>query len=109
MQYVYMDAYLTIVASSAEGVEEGFLIDGTEAKPAFSLPLVSYAGQASQLSFYWPILSVQQEPLHRRAWTLQEVLLSPRLLVFGKTNVVWKCLRQAKESPTGTPTVLELG
>jgi hypothetical protein len=34
----------------------------------------------------------RSEPLHRRAWTLQERLLSPRLLVFpSRGGLIWQC------------------
>ncbi|KAE9381644.1 HET-domain-containing protein [Stipitochalara longipes BDJ] len=34
---------------------------------------------------------VDASPLSRRAWTLQERILSPRILHFGKTQVFWEC------------------
>ena len=34
---------------------------------------------------------VEQRPLHRRAWVLQERLLSPRTLQFGRRGISWEC------------------
>ena len=35
--------------------------------------------------------SVQHAPLTRRAWVLQERLLAPRVLHFGKRQLLWEC------------------
>lgn len=31
------------------------------------------------------------EPLHSRGWTLQETILSPRLLRIGTRDILWRC------------------
>ncbi|PMD40055.1 HET-domain-containing protein [Hyaloscypha variabilis F] len=42
---------------------------------------------------------VDASPLSRRAWTLQERILSARILHFGKTQVFWECqLSKASET-----------
>ena len=33
----------------------------------------------------------EYRPLHRRAWVLQEHLLSPRILQFGRRGILWEC------------------
>lgn len=33
----------------------------------------------------------EREPLNLRGWAMQERLLSPRLLIFGKYEVTWQC------------------
>ncbi|KAF2434126.1 HET-domain-containing protein [Tothia fuscella] len=35
---------------------------------------------------------IPEEPLEKRAWVLQEKLLSPRCISFTKTGVTWSCL-----------------
>ena len=47
--------------------------------------------------------SVQHAPLTRRAWVLQERLLSPRVLHFGKRQLLWECneLRACEVYPRG--------
>ncbi|KAH7360820.1 heterokaryon incompatibility protein-domain-containing protein [Rhexocercosporidium sp. MPI-PUGE-AT-0058] len=37
-----------------------------------------------------------EEVISKRAWTLQESWLAPRLLVFGEGPLGWQCLREAK-------------
>ncbi len=47
--------------------------------------------------------SVQHAPLTRRAWVLQERLLAPRVLHFGKRQLLWECneLRACEVYPRG--------
>ena len=47
--------------------------------------------------------SVQYAPLTRRAWVLQERLLAPRVLHFGKRQLLWECneLRACEIYPRG--------
>ncbi len=47
--------------------------------------------------------SVQHAPLTRRAWVLQERLLAPRVLHFGKKQLLWECneLRACEVYPRG--------
>ena len=49
--------------------------------------------------------SVQHAPLTRRAWVLQERLLAPRVLHFGKRQLLWECneLRACEVYPRGIP------
>ena len=46
-----------------------------------------------------------EAPLYKRAWVLQEQLLSPRSLIFSKTQIHWVCRKtEASELfPTGLP------
>ena len=50
--------------------------------------------------------SVQHAPLTRRAWVLQERLLAPRVLHFGKRQLFWECneLRACEVYPRGMHT-----
>ena len=49
--------------------------------------------------------SVHHAPLTHRAWVLQERLLSPRILHFGKRQLLWECnqLRACEFHPKGVP------
>ena len=51
--------------------------------------------------------SVHHAPLTRRAWVLQERLLSPRILHFGKRQLLWECnqLRACEFHPKGVPAI----
>lgn len=49
--------------------------------------------------------SVQHAPLTRRAWVVQERLLAPRVLHFGKRQLLWECneFRACEVYPRGMP------
>ncbi|KAK0702794.1 heterokaryon incompatibility protein-domain-containing protein [Lasiosphaeris hirsuta] len=51
---------------------------------------------------------VTNEALNKRAWVLQERLLSPRVLHFGRNQVFWECgeLEACEIYPGGVPTSL---
>jgi hypothetical protein len=91
MAQIYQNASLTIVAACATSSAEGFLevIDGTP--PALEIPVGCNNGEIGTLSLLPTYQSPRHEALHDRAWTLQEIILSPRLLIFGKDCVGWKC------------------
>lgn len=50
-------------------------------------------------------LEVEQSPLHRRGWVLQEYLLSPRSLHFTSDQVYWACqeCKASETFPRGLP------
>jgi hypothetical protein len=47
---------------------------------------------AFQNPFHW-LKEVDQSPLAKRAWVLQERFLAPRTLYFGASHVYWECSR----------------
>lgn len=91
MAEVYRESYLTIAASVAASDAKGFL---HERKPAFA-PYGSFEIDGQRHSIYLcPRITthaerdavqdlLQQEPLTHRAWTVQERLLSRKILYFG--------------------------
>ncbi|KAN0099529.1 hypothetical protein V8E51_013304 [Hyaloscypha variabilis] len=109
MPQVYGNATVTIAASRASGVEEGFLqerpIIGLENPDAvFVLPYRSRDGQlGSTVIVPRPMVPpIGVQPLDLRAWALQERLLSPRVLDFGRHQTSWfyQTHSSAKELPT---------
>ena len=110
MGSIYENAALTLAASSAPNAEAGFLRKVPAAKH-FKLPYqlsdkkfasvdVSLMGFSSHDPFKPGgkrpmLLGTQREPLNKRAWALQESLLSPRLLSFGTNEITWKCQSEA--------------
>lgn len=95
MSYIYSHARVTILASRASRVKEGFLHDrlrfGRERpEEAFKLPYLCPDGRVGSINlvsrFVDPI-----EPLSTRAWAFQERLLSPRILDFGTNLTQWAC------------------
>lgn len=53
---------------------------------------------------------IQNGPLNSRAWVLQEMLLSPRILHFGENQIYWQCqeLQACEALPTGMPTATSM-
>ncbi|KAF1984875.1 HET-domain-containing protein [Aulographum hederae CBS 113979] len=99
MPGIYKGAHVTVVAGSAQAYTEGFLERRTkEARfTYFHFPYRCTGGELG--SVYWgddydPYDSY--EPLHDRAWALQESTLSPRLLEFSRKCMSWSCFRLLK-------------
>ena len=98
MPLIYGSATLTIMASRATDVHEGFLHERPNVinpdNPRFSLRCVSGAGITENV-----ILAPESsgndaiiiEPLDSRAWCLQERFLSRRILEFGSFQTRWNC------------------
>ncbi|RSL68349.1 hypothetical protein CEP54_002889 [Fusarium duplospermum] len=96
----YRNNTATVVAASAESCTSGFL---GRAKPQFlagpfEIAMKTPKGMGSVL-FYTTLEPPQ--PTTFRAWTLQESLLSRRLLIFGPDRLIWCCL--AANSGCGGP------
>lgn len=91
MSTYYSASTVALCAASASGCEEGFLEarSGTHyvAGP-FQLPCLTGDGTGSILLYKE---SESQEPTTKRAWTLQESLLSRRILVFSSKKLYWCC------------------
>jgi hypothetical protein len=97
MHEIYANAYVTIVAASAKRCDDGFLQlrhqlpDDRRALnfEAFSIPYRLRGGGFDEVLIQ-PFQSVRPslEPINSRAWTLQEILLSPRLLLYG--SQLWR-------------------
>lgn len=90
MHQVYRCTTLVISAAMASSSTEGFLrvCDPTDA--AFRLRYRCPNGELGSLilSRYKP---GPPDPIHRRAWTLQEHMLAPRLAIYGTTGLRFSC------------------
>lgn len=93
MGEIYHNAYVTIVAAKAKSVEEGFL----KPFPAMSysrLPADPIDGEhvtSEMWTYNMDNFGPEHDPLFERAWTFQERMLSPRLLVFARGGLYWQC------------------
>jgi len=93
MDQVYKNAIMTIVAAGAPSVVDGFLQDrpGSE-QSSFDIPcrLGSerfFVSHIREHSMYDDI----RYPINTRAWTFQEEILSPRLLIYASHTLQWQC------------------
>jgi hypothetical protein len=96
MADVYGGAYVTIAAANASNVHEGFLRRKIP-KEAYQMKLglmsiqdPSIRGTVS-LSTRNSFCQSMDEPLYHRGWTLQERILSPRVLICNKDQYAWEC------------------
>lgn len=85
MDQVYRNAFVTISAAAAPNADSGLFSRGQCVLP-------DAHGYSCHVC---PIRDSHfaDEPINRRAWTLQEHLLSPRLLIFGTSGLIWQCDR----------------
>jgi hypothetical protein len=103
MMEVYRDAFVTIAASSSEGSESGILRRQGCWPDNFSEALkfginMEPGGDSKGFVYEHNIFPcenltrlLEDGPLSRRGWTLQERVLSPRLLHFGNDMIYWQC------------------
>lgn len=100
MAEIYRHSLLTISAACARSVNDGFLrtgrtfcskwapptallYQGSDGSRTRALALVENSYHRTEHDF--------TDPIDRRAWTLQERLLSPRLLTYSSHGVIWSC------------------
>lgn len=90
MEEYFSRAYATIAASSAMTWHDSFL----RPQPKCS------SAQILDMSRSWEVfdngvndfkLEVDAGPLNRRAWVLQERVLSRRVIHFTKSHMYWEC------------------
>jgi hypothetical protein len=94
MAGIYQGCLLTIAAAAAANSAQGLF---SQASPRSRGLLLSDLTEQEDDSNVW----IRQEdthekgPLDTRGWVLQERLLSPRTLCFGKDELTWECLEAA--------------
>lgn len=89
---IFHYATCTIVASSARTVYDSYLHIRLPLEHSGPLPYFTPSGktgtfQLAQTQFY----EYSEEPVNTRAWTLEEALLSPRLLIYSSRTLLWQC------------------
>ncbi|KAI0433111.1 heterokaryon incompatibility protein-domain-containing protein [Xylaria sp. FL1042] len=105
MAHVYSQAHLTITTSAASDRSQGLFRDETELVP-FELSVDSrdkFLNQGCSVGFA-PLRfrRLIVAPLNTRAWTLQERILSSRILHYARDQLHWEC-REAIISEAGGP------
>jgi hypothetical protein len=96
MNIVFKNAYLTIEASGASSAADGFLGRVAETR-SWPLPLrLPHGDWATFYLRHYPndvSPGEEFEPIHKRAWTLQERYLSSRVLSFPSNGamILWHC------------------
>jgi hypothetical protein len=108
MADTYRESALTIVVANAAAASEGFfrapepprfLVD------PFNVEFDSANGDDDSMSLtfaYRAPYKASADPISSRAWTLQERVLSQRLLIFSRTGVMWMC-KESFFNPSAAP------
>lgn len=98
MHNIYRNAVLTIAVDSASSVKDGFLTSRSISGP--KSVNIAYnnkkkkkkRGISGQFTLRHPFAERRKlSSLERRGWALQEDILSPRTLHFGKQQIFWGC------------------
>ncbi|GAB1313015.1 hypothetical protein MFIFM68171_03225 [Madurella fahalii] len=97
MASYYGRATITLCAASAEKAVDGFL--GAREDPTFAVgPIRIQLGLKETGQAIGHVYLIEEtdpppaEPTTTRGWTLQESLLSRRVLIFGRRQLYWSCL-----------------
>ena len=105
MSNVYQGATATIAASMAMRAADGFL----KPKELLGVALDGESQIAGRKGVLMPMPDFTEDgyipdhPLDSRGWTLQEFLLSERLLIFSDFEVLWQCQQRDLESVMHDP------
>lgn len=98
MANVYRNAYCTIAATGSKGDQEGIFLE-RRTQDVFQLPYNAantYIAATSNEDDVTAMLELHQSPLSTRAWTMQERLLSRRIVHFTDTRVIWECCTRSE-------------
>jgi hypothetical protein len=94
MASVYGNSYLTIAATMAPNATFGLFRTSLPDPPTFEFRETDVSGVSFTVYAREKIQHMtpaEDHPLLVRAWTFQEHLLSPRIIQFGKHEIVWEC------------------
>lgn len=98
MQNVYKNSFLNISAHGAGDDEDGLFFNRNPREVDFSVVDIRLQSptQPEYFSLKWDIQEAWEEgfeegPVVRRGWIIQERLLAPRVLHFGRKQLFWEC------------------
>lgn len=106
MSAIYAGSLLTVAAASSSSAAEGFIRRGTapalyDADQFYEDQTGIRARRIDESGHHWrwydeALDRIPQEPWSRRGWTLQEQLISTRILTFMPSEMQWTCKAQAR-------------
>lgn len=96
MQEIFSSAYCVLAASSAKGMQSGFLSQGDETPREDRKAIELYAGPSGKPVFVCESRDdfqrdVIEGPLSSRAWAFQERALARRTIFFTNNQIYWEC------------------
>jgi hypothetical protein len=96
MRSVYTNALCNLAATGASDSSIGFHFKKSPiAHLPFRVPSKSFECLDWAFPPDWTSAVISEGPLNRRAWVLQERLLSSRIIHFTRAGVYWECLTHA--------------
>jgi Heterokaryon incompatibility protein (HET) len=105
MSKIYANCLVNITASHATSPKEGcfasrhhFVKPGFNALSSLSVHSLSESAVYTLVDAQPYLDELDTSPLSRRAWVLQERLMSPRILTFGKSRIFWQCSEDSMAS-----------
>ena len=109
MRTIFRNSTVTIAAGNARSVFDGFL--QPRIPPAASqLRICCPDGSMGSISLMpYQYYNAMKEPINFRAWTMEERMLSPRVLFFGQKEMSWQCQTDISKSAAGFHPALTEG
>lgn len=102
MADTYRESELTLIIASSAAASKGFLRPPSPENPRFLLHPFQVDPESGLIFGYRFPYKASADPISSRAWTLQERVLSRRLLIFSSSGVMWMC-REDFINPSAAP------
>lgn len=111
MHEVYANSLCNICATGSQDSSGGLFVDRDPTAFRSCDVRIPWLGDGGRFRLYDLVMwrtEVIEAPLNRRAWVVQEHLLSPRQLHFGSLQILWECLHAsaAEQFPHGLPKAI---
>lgn len=90
MHKIFENAFVTIASTCATGCKDGFLYP-RRGIDTFRVHMEFADGASGSVVLFPKAPRGRDEPLSKRAWTLQETMLSRRILSYGSRQMRWFC------------------
>jgi len=92
MRSIFENAFVTILAATAVNASEGFLAMPKPKPSQFRIPYFCPSGEVGTLHCVEAEhIELKHQPINRRAWMLEERLLSRRKVIYLSDHVTWEC------------------
>lgn len=100
MGLVYRNSAVTIYAMASKGSKDGIIPRDAQEAPTLPLPATVRVSQGTDVAVTVLRQDFGEEtlkqldnrcPLSSRGWCLQESILSPRHLYYGRSQIYWRC------------------
>ncbi|THU89221.1 HET-domain-containing protein [Dendrothele bispora CBS 962.96] len=92
IRHIFHNAHLTIIAACADTVYDGFLHERNQPEPSYTvLPFYCPDGILGTMHVQTHGNHAPGNPIDKRAWCLEEHVLSPRKLIYSSHTLQYQC------------------